>query len=78
VTIEPTSPSERTSLFSRACGLTVRETELVAHLATGADTREVARRLFLSELTVQDHLKSIFAKTAVHNRRTLLARALGT
>jgi len=27
---------------------------------------------------VQDHFKSIFAKTAVHNRRTLLARVLGT
>jgi DNA-binding CsgD family transcriptional regulator len=33
--------------------------------------------MFLSEHTVQDHLKSVFAKTAAHNRRTLLARALG-
>ena len=34
--------------------------------------------MFLSQHTVQDHLKSIFAKTSVHNRRTLLARVLGT
>jgi DNA-binding CsgD family transcriptional regulator len=34
--------------------------------------------MFVSEHTVQDHLKSIFGKTSVHNRRTLLARALGT
>jgi DNA-binding CsgD family transcriptional regulator len=34
--------------------------------------------MFVSEHTVQDHLKSIFAKTAARNRRTLLARALGT
>jgi DNA-binding CsgD family transcriptional regulator len=34
--------------------------------------------MFLSEHTVQDHLKSIFAKTATHTRRTLLARVLGT
>jgi len=27
---------------------------------------------------VQDHLKSIFAKTSTRNRRTLLSRALGT
>ena len=29
----------------------------------GSDTRELARQMFLSEHTVQDHLKSIFAKT---------------
>jgi DNA-binding CsgD family transcriptional regulator len=34
--------------------------------------------MFLSAHTVQDHLKSIFAKTSTHNRRTLLSRALGT
>ncbi|MGB7979871.1 MAG: LuxR C-terminal-related transcriptional regulator [Candidatus Nanopelagicales bacterium] len=33
--------------------------------------------MFLSEHTVQDHLKSIFAKTDVHNRRQLVARATG-
>jgi DNA-binding CsgD family transcriptional regulator len=33
--------------------------------------------MFLSEHTVQDHLKSIFAKTATHSRRTLLALTLG-
>jgi DNA-binding CsgD family transcriptional regulator len=33
--------------------------------------------MFVSEHTVQDHLKSIFSKTATRNRRTLLARALG-
>jgi DNA-binding CsgD family transcriptional regulator len=33
--------------------------------------------MFLSENTVQDQLKSIFAKTGTSNRRTLLARAVG-
>ncbi|MGI8691559.1 MAG: LuxR C-terminal-related transcriptional regulator [Geodermatophilaceae bacterium] len=46
-------------------------------LATGIDTRDLARRLILSEHTVQDHLKSIFAKTGARNRNTLLSRALG-
>ena len=45
---------------------------------TGCDTREVADRMLLSEHTVQDHLKSVFAKTGTNNRRTLLARALGS
>ena len=78
VTIEETSPTERADLFARAFGFSSREGELLSHLVTGTDTRQIARRMFLSEHTVQDHLKSIFAKTAVHNRRTLLSRALGT
>ena len=77
VTIERASPAERMSLFGRAHGLSVREREVLHHLMTGSDTRDVARRMFLSEYTVQDHLKSIFTKTSVRTRRTLLARALG-
>lgn len=78
VTIEESSPTERAALFARAFGLSERERELLGHLTSGTDTREVARRMFLSEHTVQDHLKSIFAKTSVHARRTLLSRVLGT
>ena len=77
VTIESASPEERMGVFTRACGLTARETELLTHLAAGAETRHVAQAMVLSEHTVQDHLKSIFAKTGVRARRTLLARALG-
>ncbi len=78
VTLEESSAAERVDLFCRAFGLTARERELVDHLVGGRDTREIARRMFLSENTVQDHLKSIFAKTATRNRRTLLSRALGS
>ncbi|WP_291418479.1 helix-turn-helix transcriptional regulator [Actinophytocola sp.] len=77
VTIEETSPAARVSLFTRAFGLSARETELLGHLVRGSDTRAVAARMFLSEHTVQDHLKSIFAKTSARSRRTLLARVLG-
>jgi len=49
-------------------------------VVTDRDHLEVRppRRMFLSEHTVQDHLKSIFAKTSTHNRRTLLSRAVGS
>lgn len=77
VTIESTAPAERLGLYARACGLSPRESELLEHLATGADTRQVARLMFLSENTIQDHLKSVFAKAGVRNRRTLLTRAIG-
>ena len=78
VTIEEASASERVELFGRAFGLSVREYELVGLLATGSDTRSMAREMSLSEHTIQDHLKSIFAKTGAHDRVTVLSRALGT
>jgi len=77
VTIEPTAPAERMALFARACALSARESELLGHLIMGSDTHRIAERMFLSENTVQDHLKSIFAKTSTSNRRTLVARAVG-
>lgn len=78
VGIEQTSPADRLGVFTRAFGPSARETELVTLLPGGAGTRELAARMHLSENTVQDHLKSIFTKTATRNRRVLLARALGT
>ena len=78
VTIEETSPTERAELFASAVGFSARERELLSHHMTRTDTRQVAGLMFLSEHTVRDHLKSIFAKTATHNRPTLLSRALGT
>ena len=77
VTIEATAPAERMALFAQAFGLSAREAELLGHLSMGSDSRFVAQRMFLSENTVQDHLKSIFAKTGTRNRRVLLARAMG-
>ena len=77
VTIEATAPAERMALFGRACALSAREMDLLGHLIAGSDTRSIAQRMFVSENTVQDHLKSIFTKTGSGNRRTLLARAVG-
>ncbi len=77
VAIDIASAAERTSLLGRACGLSAREFELLGHLIRGSDTRSIAAQMFLSENTVQDHLKSIFTKTGTSNRRLLLARAGG-
>ena len=78
VTIEETSAADRLDLFGRAFGLTAREHELLGLLATGSDTRAMARQMSLSEHTVQDHLKSIFTKTGARDRVTVLSRSLGT
>ena len=78
VTIEEASAADRLDLFGRAFALSTREQELLSLLATGSDTRAMARQMSLSEHTVQDHLKSIFTKTGAHDRVTVLSRALGT
>ena len=77
VTIERTTVADRLHLFGLTHGLTERERIIVAALATGDSTAELALRLHLSPYTVQDHLKSIFAKSGTHSRRALLARAVG-
>ncbi len=77
VIAEPSAPADRLDLFARAHGLSRRETELLGHLARGADTHELTHLMFLSRYTVQDHLTSIFAKTGARGRRVLLAHALG-
>ncbi len=78
VTIEDASVTERVGLFARVSGLTTRERELLDVLVTGPDTRAVARAMHLSEHTVQDHLKSIFAKTGTGSRRQLISQAVGS
>lgn len=77
VTMEASSAAERRDVFSRSHALTGREDQLLAHLADGHDTRTVARLMTISELTVQDHLKAVFAKSSTSSRRELLARSLG-
>lgn len=77
VTIETSTAADRAELFARAHGLTPRESELLRHLIGGCDTRDVAQRMFLSPHTVQDHLKSVFAKTGTRSRQALLGRVVG-
>ena len=78
VTIEQSSPAERAAVFSRTFGLSGRETELLGFLGQGSGTRGIARQMFVSENTVQDHLKSIFAKTGEHSRPRVVSRAFGS
>ncbi|HET8651608.1 MAG TPA: LuxR C-terminal-related transcriptional regulator [Gaiellaceae bacterium] len=77
VNLRSARPSETFRLLCRAFALSRREREVVSLLVVGLDTRAVAKRLFISPHTVQDHLKSIFEKVGIHSRRELLA-TLGT
>jgi DNA-binding CsgD family transcriptional regulator len=76
VVIEPPSPAGMLSLFASAVGLTKRETEVVGALLRGESNRLTARRLRVSELTLQTQLRSVFGKAGVHSRGELIARLL--
>jgi DNA-binding CsgD family transcriptional regulator len=78
VTVEPILPRERLELYARSAGLTRREAELLHRVARGSSTHQLGTQMSVSENTVQDHLKSIFAKTNTNSRSALIARALGT
>ncbi|WP_199041980.1 AAA family ATPase [Glycomyces salinus] len=51
--------------------LTMQETHIAREVATGATSKEVATRLFLSPRTVDAHLRNIFRKLGITSRRQL-------
>lgn len=78
VTLERAHLPEIVSLVAAARGLTPRETAVLEQVLAGRTCEEIGRRLYISPYTVQDHLKSIFAKTGVNSRRSLVAQLVYT
>jgi DNA-binding CsgD family transcriptional regulator len=74
VVIEPSAPEEIAWLNVALYELTPREEGIAGFVARGLSTREMSRRLFISEHTVQNHLRSVFEKTGVRSRRELVGR----
>jgi DNA-binding CsgD family transcriptional regulator len=72
VIVQDAAPASIAPLIAAAYELTRRERELIELVLQGYSTSDIAARLFLSPHTVQEHLKSIFAKTGVHSRRELV------
>jgi DNA-binding CsgD family transcriptional regulator len=56
-------------------GLTAREQQVLALVATGLTNRSIAAKLFVSEKTVARHVANIFAKLGVSTRSAATAYA---
>ena len=56
-------------------GLTAREREVLAEIATGATNREIGDRLYLSPHTIKEHTSSIYRKLGVRNRAAAVQSA---
>jgi DNA-binding CsgD family transcriptional regulator len=74
VLLEAARPAEMAPLLADVYGLTPQERRVTELVARGLPTRQIANRLRMSSYTVQDHLKSIFAKTGAGTRGDLVAR----
>ena len=72
IIIEPTKPEELLPFNMTAYGLSPREEELVKLVVRGLSTTRISRTLFISEHTVQNHLRSVFEKVRVRSRGELV------
>jgi DNA-binding CsgD family transcriptional regulator len=77
VVIEAAPASDIAQLLMLAYGLTPRERQILQRVIAGIPSSAIAAGLGISANTVQDHLKSIFAKVGVRSRGQLVARVIG-
>lgn len=64
----PAGPFERNEAAIRALGLTARECEILALLASGRSNKELARSLGISPNTVKTHVARLYEKLGVDRR----------
>ncbi|MGI6106203.1 MAG: helix-turn-helix domain-containing protein [Raoultibacter sp.] len=59
-------------IYKQQFGLTDREMEILVILLAGYNATDIAKMLTISVNTVKTHLKNIYVKMGVHNRRDLI------
>lgn len=69
-TAEATTPQPSPAVPPHALqfGLTAREYDVLVEITRGASYKQIARKLVISEATVQSHIKNIYRKLGVSNR----------
>lgn len=76
VVLEPANRTDTIPLLLQTYGVSPKEREVTQLVLLGRSTKEISAALFISEHTVQDHLKSIFDKCGAGSRRELIAQIL--
>lgn len=71
------SGEEELQQFVQGKMLTPREREIIEQILKGYTNRDIAARLYISENTLKTHLKHIYQKFGVAQKRELLSMALG-
>ena len=74
IVIDPAKPGDVALLNMAAYGLSPREEEVVTLVARGSSTRQISATLYISEYTVQNHLRNAFEKVGAGSRGELLKR----
>jgi DNA-binding CsgD family transcriptional regulator len=74
VVVEPTKPEELLPFSMAAYGLSPREEEIAKLVLRGLSTTRISRALFISEHTVNNHLRNVFEKVGVRSRGELVKR----
>ncbi|MFP4383541.1 MAG: LuxR C-terminal-related transcriptional regulator [Spirochaetia bacterium] len=58
-------------------GITSRELEIIKHLLSGLQNKEIGAKLYIAEITVKKHLSNIYQKLNVRNRVELIRLVQG-
>jgi len=59
----------------KAPQITPRQMEVLQFLSSGHSTREIGRKLYLSEATVRNHIRGLLQAFGAHSQLEVLARA---
>lgn len=71
-----TSPPKKKSVGHNRYDLSVRELDVLQRLASGKTNKEIANDLGLSEKTIKNHLRAIFAKMEVDDRTKAVIKGI--
>ena len=74
--LTPRLRGRASSLEQPVDALTARETEVLCLMALGLNNEEIAAKLFVSKVTVQNYTSSIYSKLAVNTRARAILYAI--
>jgi DNA-binding CsgD family transcriptional regulator len=75
--LDAKTTTDKEAVFQKNCvasGLSVREVEVLRLILAGHTYKSAAELLFISEKTIDAHLRSIYSKTGVKNKVELVVR----